>query len=100
MLACGRQNNMWRNKNAVCRMPCTVCRSPYAVCRVPCAISRSEWGRHHKTAHHVAGRSCWTAPTLLHHDTVAGDDVRVSAGLLATPDKDAMSRKQLIVYSW
>jgi len=31
-----------------------------------------------------------STPTLLHHDTAGGDDVRMSAGLLAPPDKDAM----------
>jgi len=35
-----------------------------------------------------------STPTLLHHDTAAGDDVRMSAGLPATPDKDAMCRVQ------
>jgi hypothetical protein len=34
-----------------------------------------------------------STPTLLHHDTAGGDDVRMSAGLLATSDKDAMSIK-------
>ena len=28
-----------------------------------------------------------STPTLLHHDIAGGDDVRMSAGLLATPDK-------------
>jgi len=32
-----------------------------------------------------------STPTLLHHDTAVGDDVRMSAGLPATPDKDAVS---------
>jgi hypothetical protein len=40
-----------------------------------------------------------STPTLLHHDTAGEDDVRMSAVLHATPDKDAMSKKQLIVYS-
>jgi len=35
-----------------------------------------------------------STPTLLHHDTAVGDDVRMSAGLLAMIDKDAMSREQ------
>jgi len=33
-----------------------------------------------------------STPILLHHDTAGGDDVRMSAGLHATPDKDAVSR--------
>ena len=35
-----------------------------------------------------------STPTLLHHDIAGGDDVRMSAGLLATPDKDAVCREQ------
>ena len=33
-----------------------------------------------------------STPTLLHHDTAVGDDVRMSAGLPATPDKDAVKQ--------
>ena len=42
-----------------------------------------------------------STPTLLHHDTAAGDDVQMSAGLPAAPNKDAGChvQKQLIVYS-
>jgi len=33
-----------------------------------------------------------STPTLLHHDTANGDDVRMSAGLPATPNKDAVKQ--------